>query len=224
MSGFPVPDTEGHRLLQQLQMRGTSQVKLAAAIGVSRQLVQMWTVGRKTPGPEVQEKLLALYQIPLEAWECAPGGVAAIPAPVPAAPSLSEKLTKAAPLPGPPDPAPSFPAPPRPGDTRRSGKRTVDRGSGTTSEALEGLLREVREDIARGGLLPSEVARLRDSESRLLAQRAKLERERELLEDRIVRDHPAWKRLQRTILKALEPHPVAAKAVLAAIEDSIGRG
>jgi len=60
-------------------------------------------------------------------------------------------------------------------------------------------------------------AKLRDTLAKALALRTRLERDRELLEDRFVREHPEWLKLKTNIIKALEPHPKAAKAVLEAI-------
>jgi transcriptional regulator with XRE-family HTH domain len=61
-------------------------------------------------------------------------------------------------------------------------------------------------------------AKLRDTLSKLLALRARLERDRDLLEDRVVREHPEWARVRAAILGALRPYPDAARAVAEALQ------
>lgn len=62
-------------------------------------------------------------------------------------------------------------------------------------------------------LSPSERVKLADTEARILSLRHRLELKSDMLEDRIVRDHPRWQALKRAIARALVPYPVAAKAV-----------
>lgn len=59
--------------------------------------------------------------------------------------------------------------------------------------------------------------KLSDGLAKFLALRARLEREEELLEDRIVREHPEWRRLTSTIVEVLRPFPEAARAVAEAL-------
>jgi transcriptional regulator with XRE-family HTH domain len=79
------------------------------------------------------------------------------------------------------------------------------------------LLAVLRRDRVQVGLAPSDRVRLSDAEARVLALRARLEQAQELAEDRYVYEHPAWRRLKRAIVDALEPHPAAALAVRDAI-------
>jgi len=79
------------------------------------------------------------------------------------------------------------------------------------------LLAVIRRDRKQDGLLAAERVKLSDAEARILALRARLESAHELAEDRYVRDHPAWKRIERLLAEALEPFPEAAKAVHAAL-------
>lgn len=76
-------------------------------------------------------------------------------------------------------------------------------------------------DLRRDGkLMPSEKVRLSDSISKNLALKARLERDQELLEDRIVREHPMWKvRIKPAILGALKPYPDAMRAVAEALAE-----
>lgn len=68
------------------------------------------------------------------------------------------------------------------------------------------------------GLTDGAAAKLRDTLAKLLALRARLERDRDLQEDRLVREHPEWARTKAAILRALKQYPKAAAAVAAALE------
>gem|GEM_PF-6475879 len=87
-----------------------------------------------------------------------------------------------------------------------------------TLEHARELLAMLRALRTRPGLAPSELLKLADTEARNLALQHRLEKERELQEDRIVRQHPMWARIRRTIVKALEKHPAAARLVTAELE------
>jgi transcriptional regulator with XRE-family HTH domain len=77
--------------------------------------------------------------------------------------------------------------------------------------ALQHVIRQARN---QEGLLPGERVKLADTEAKILALRHRLERENDLLEDRLVRDHPKWQAVKRAIAKALAAHPVAARSVI----------
>jgi transcriptional regulator with XRE-family HTH domain len=79
------------------------------------------------------------------------------------------------------------------------------------------LIKIVRKQLARGALTARERAQLTDSYTRTLGQMSRLEREREMLEARTIRDHAKWKVLKNAIITALLPHPAAARDVEAAI-------
>jgi hypothetical protein len=80
----------------------------------------------------------------------------------------------------------------------------------------------LRRDRNRADLLPSERVKLSDSEARILALRGRLEAAAELSERRYIAGHPAWVKVKRAILAALEPHPAAASAVADAIARELG--
>lgn len=67
----------------------------------------------------------------------------------------------------------------------------------------------------------SEAARSKkeDTYAKLLALKARLEREQELAEDRIVREHPMWRRIREGILAAVKPWPEAARAIAQKIQE-----
>lgn len=85
----------------------------------------------------------------------------------------------------------------------------------TTLDELDRLLAKIRR-IDTADLLPTEVARILETEAKVLAQRFRCEREQskdlEQLEERLV-SHPAFLRLVRAIRAALAPHPEALRAV-----------
>lgn len=86
----------------------------------------------------------------------------------------------------------------------------------TLGETLA-LIEATKAQLAARGLQPQERAKLNDTLAKLLALRARLERDVEALEDRIVREHPQWARIRATITSALKPYPEAAKAVAEAL-------
>lgn len=94
--------------------------------------------------------------------------------------------------------------------------------SPTTMEGVEALLKVIRHDRGRPGLLAGERVKLADAETRLLALRHRLEKEAELLEDRIVKQHPMWSRIKSAIADTLVRWPEAARAVAAVLRDIEG--
>lgn len=92
-------------------------------------------------------------------------------------------------------------------------------GSPSTLEDCMALLAVIRRDRMQQGLMPSERVKLADAEARILGLRARLEQAAEFAESRYVHEHPAWIRLKRAILAALEQHPAAAVAVANAIKN-----
>lgn len=94
-----------------------------------------------------------------------------------------------------------------------------DTASPSTLDHCLELLREARHDRKQSGLLASERARIANTEAALLKLRSQLEGAAELSEARYVAQHPAWHQLRRTILRALEPYPLAVKAIAEAIKN-----
>ncbi len=166
---------------------------IAAAVGVGKTVVSYWRSGEKLPGPGPRARLREAYGIEPADWERVPG---ARPAPARAA-SSSSSASSAGPA-----------APPA--------------GKPTTIAEVDEQLRMLRELQEEPGLVPSERVRLADSMGKLLAIKARLERDAELLEDRIVREHPFYGRLEATILAALRPFPDAARAVADALGELEG--
>jgi transcriptional regulator with XRE-family HTH domain len=72
------------------------------------------------------------------------------------------------------------------------------------------------------GLLPAEKVRLSDSISKNLALKARLERDQELLDDRIAREHPTVIRATKALLAVVEDHPEVAGKLEAALAQLVG--
>lgn len=97
-----------------------------------------------------------------------------------------------------------------------------DRPETDTAALLDRLIRTYTRELKRQDLTPREIGQFTDGLQRAVAQKVKIERDRELLEERIIRSHPRWRRLKRAIIDALLLHPEAARAVEAAIVRLIG--
>lgn len=192
---LPEPITEGQRLLQvaSVAQRLTLE-QIAAQVGTSPAPVMLWLRGETRPNVEMRARLAGAFGISPHAWD------QRCQKPANGEGETSQAAYTTAPPPAGPPPAPPLPA----------------RSTSTLESCLNVLddIRGARSDVQ---LLPSERIKLADAEARILALRARLERDVERTEDRMVREHPEWQRLKRAILKALLPHPAALKDVTAAI-------
>jgi citrate synthase len=94
----------------------------------------------------------------------------------------------------------------------------------TTLQDTVDLLTSIQAARRQQGLMPAEQIKLADTEARILGLKHRLEREHELLEDRIVREHPSWLRLRRTLIRILAKHPEAAREVDRALAELEGDG
>jgi transcriptional regulator with XRE-family HTH domain len=184
----PVLRSEGQARF--LQVVGTLAA-IAADLGVkSPQSVADWRTGAKVPAPETRQRIAAMYGIPERAWLVLPGH------------SLDDASA--------PTGAPTAPGAASPTTHK-------DAAPSTLQDCLD-LLAVIRKDRQQPGLLPTERVRLADAEAKILTLRARLEGSQELSEDRYVRQHPAFRRFCDLVIDALEPHPLAAKAVHEAIQ------
>lgn len=195
--------TEGQRLFMQLpgsleQLRRRTRAK-------SRQTVLYWRTGERKPPPAVRRELERAFGIPAATWSLKPTSTdPAAPAPPVPANDNAVPVVPVVPASDPPVFA-NVPAPAR--------------GNSSSLEECLQLLANIRAARSVPGLLPSEQVKLADAEARILGLRAKLELSAETSEARYVAAHPAWIKLKRAILKALEKHPIALAAVEAAIEE-----
>lgn len=93
-----------------------------------------------------------------------------------------------------------------------------DASDRSTLEAVDGQIVALYRLQRTGGLSAPARLKLADTLGKLLALKARLERDRELLEDRVVRDHPLWKRMRETLVEVLRPYPDAARAAAVALQ------
>lgn len=164
--------------------------EIGARIEATRQTVHCWRSGTKTPGPAMRTALEREFGIPAAAWERAPVDR-------PARPPTPRQACPA---------APSAPA-----------SRTQHRERPSTLDEVTQLLEELDEDASADGIMPSELARIRDTKTKALALKARIESQDALFEATAIIKHPSWRRLRGAILDALRPFPDAARAVAEAI-------
>lgn len=93
---------------------------------------------------------------------------------------------------------------------------TPDAGPRTALGEAEATLHAIRKQLNRPKLLVSEVVRLREAEMKAIRLRASLERDQALLEDRMVREHPAWRRIRAVIVRFVQRLPPADRDELLA--------
>lgn len=194
----PVLRSEGQR--QLLLVQGSLNAIARACGGGQAPSVHEWRTGKKIPSMQARVLIESALGIPRDSWTKRPAPVASGAAPAVITPAV---IT---PGPAPAPPPPAEPAEPPPVSSLPS----------SHDECLE-MLAAIREDRRAPDLGAGDRCKLIAAEARILQLRARFESAAELAEDRYVRDHPAWQRLQKLILGALEPHPLAAKAVRDAI-------
>lgn len=122
---------------------------------------------------------------------------------------------------------PDVPSDPPAGPARAAAAIAKEAGRATTEEELDGLLKKIRA-IATTGLLPTEIARIAETEAKVLAQRYRCEKEREraqeILEDRMCFESPGFRRVTAALVAALKPYPEAMRAAVSALEAVVAGG
>lgn len=93
------------------------------------------------------------------------------------------------------------------------------RVGGTSLEQIDAEIASLRLQASAPGLIASARVRISEAITRAVAQRSRVEREQAMLEERIVREHPAYRRMKQRLLEALKPFPDAAKAAAKALLD-----
>ena len=96
----------------------------------------------------------------------------------------------------------------------------IEPGTLSTLDAVRRLVADIDHRLADPGLSEAAWLKLTEAKMKSLAIQARLERDEEFLEDRIVHEHPAWHRLRAAMLAALEPYPDAARAMAEAITEA----
>lgn len=92
----------------------------------------------------------------------------------------------------------------------------VPRG-GSSLEQIDAEIASLRVQASAPGLIASARVRISEAITRAVAQRSRVEREQAMLEERIVREHPAYRKMKQRLLEALKPYPEAAKAAAKAL-------
>lgn len=206
---FPAPITEGQRQLQTICVsQSLTYDQIVKRIGAGNTtLIMGWLKAASRPNNEMRAKLYGEFNIPPDAWNVAPLAHGAPPAmatngaakpEAPLSPANGHTLVV--------PPLAPVPAGPRP-STLESCLQVLD------------TLRAAR--AAAPNLIASEAIKLADAEGRMLALRARLERDNERTEDRLVREHPEWQRLKRLIVRVLTNHPAALKDLAAALGEEL---
>ena len=93
-------------------------------------------------------------------------------------------------------------------------------GLGTTLALANERITAVMAALRTEGLSESAKERYESTLAKLLGLRARLERDEELLEDRLVREHPGYQLARAAILRALTPYPEAAAACAKALAET----
>jgi hypothetical protein len=166
---------------------------IAAKVQASKPAVSTWRLGTRTPDISARRRLWAAFEIPIEAWESVPGALEVDGAEL---------------------------------DGDQGDEEDDDEdGDAHEQSVLDHANRRLRifsKQIDKKGLTTRERIMLGDAYGKAVAARAKFLREQELLEDRIIREHPKWRALKATIIATLVKHPAVAREVEAAIIATIG--
>lgn len=198
--------SEGQRLLLVI----AAPVKQVAAVcGVTEGAVVDWRQGRCNPSAALRALLWAAYEIPAPSWGVTPAG------------QNDSKRT-----PGPVAPPPVSPPVLVPSSAELEGRG--DNGHGATPDADRAplgaldetglLLAQIRGQLARTDMLAGDRARVTDTYTKTLALQHRLQKESDLTEDRIIRDHPTWRRIRGELARVLARYPDVAAEVCEALE------
>jgi hypothetical protein len=193
--------SEGQRLLLAVKATLT---ELQNACGASRQTVIDWRFGRATPNPAGRAALWNAYEIPAPSWGRLPSGMRPDP-----------PLDPPATLPAPAaTPAPAAPAAPTNGHAVPAAVVSAP----SSLDETAALLGQIRRQLEATDILPSDRVRITDSYTRTLALQHRLQREVDLTEDRIIREHPTWQRIRTELARVLARYPAIADEVCAALD------
>lgn len=173
-------------------------------IGCSYPAAQGWIKHGRTPSEDYKTEIANVYEIPVDAWDLPADGKK---------PSSRVSL----PPPSPSEPEPVLQAVEKPKARKRPRKPGI---STSTLEDARRMLHDIDKDCARPNLTAPSLSKLRRERVQVLNLISRLEKENELLEDRVVDQHPRWLALKGAILRALKPYPEAAEAVLRELADA----
>lgn len=214
---------EGQRRLRLIH---ESDNAIGARLGVTRIIVNHYRTGKNRPSIEKRRKLHDLYGIAIGDWDLAPQSTA-----------LIGRNSKGEATPSKRPPAPRTSAPSMAGadvdiddptdaayvaeEERRRLIRLGDKQSEPlpdTRTGIEQLLRSLRAARNNPEILPNDRVKLATAETRAFTILEKMDKDNAMSEDRIIKNHPKWLKMRKTIGEALTPFPDAAKAVITALK------
>lgn len=189
---------------------GVSQIRIVT--GCTKREAEEWLSGGAIPPYETRALLAFKLDVPPDVWGdgkriaayLKAHGLGANPAEPETAPPHARE---AAPEPE-PGTSPATPPEPTP-EPRPAGSSSI--------EGVDALIAEIRAEKA-AAKTPAEKKRARTDEAKMLTLKARLEREQSFLEDRIVRQHPAWIKLREKILSTLKRHPEAMRDLMEVLD------
>jgi transcriptional regulator with XRE-family HTH domain len=190
--------TEGHRLICELPQ---TVVGIAKRLAVNQPSVSQWRSGHIAPGVRMRDKIERTYKIPAASWDRVPLGA------VPSQPDNDN------------DDVPDE-------DEDRDTKPATDDDADSTDLDIQWrrLIKAINKQLLNPNILARERMALHEQLTKALEKRRRFQREREMLEDRTIREHPKWQRLKNELTDALLPFPEAARAVEAVIVRLLGSG
>ena len=220
---------EGQRQLCKIPQ---SMGAIARALKVTRPAVSMWLQGERTPSTDYRRRIHKVLGIEPATWDAEPQGGIQAGEPSRNIDSDTELPTwepddvEDEPEPLEPDDADEnagFDEPePVPEPRRRPAEDEPSDDARSVLDDYDALLSQLRKQLSRQNLPSRERIQISDAFSRALAHKERLERSREMIEARTIKDHPKWKELKAAIIGALLEHPAAARDVEVAITRVLG--
>lgn len=178
--------------IAQKKIKGMTAAKLAEIAGVGRATASRWQLGKAKPSDARRKKIKDVLGIDFEDWE-------------------------------------KFDTPKKKSAVKKEIQKIEAEESGyypaqppidaPQLDHIRHSLLCIRRDLMDPELSPVARSKVRNDESKLVNLVLKLENELELKEDRIVREHAAFKAHCKKILIALAPFPKALKAVAEVLDE-----
>lgn len=195
--------------------------EIAARLGgITRMAVSAWRTGKNRPNDAKRRALERHFGIPASAWGSHP---VADPTQIPAPLQLTDAPPPVSTPSGPIFLAPAAAPDPEPAPPPAAlDDEDPDAAPPSVLDDFDQLLGVLRRQLRLPHLTPRERAQLTDAMTRAVTQRAKVEQQKQMLEDATIRTHPKWRQLKALLIEALLPYPDAARAVEAAVTRALG--
>lgn len=214
--------SEGQRLLRLMQVSDTQLGKL---VGIGRITVNGWRTGRVKPGLDNRRKLEKLFDIKIANWDMVPQDKSPVIRNFAGAVIVPKNAPPQRAVPPPHEMGADMPleAPDMSAMSELPIRKLVEYGSKHSDplpesrEGIEQLLRSLRSARNNPEMLPTDRVKLATAETRAYEMIRKMDKDNEMAEDRIIRQHPKWKRMQSAMIAALKPFPDAMRAVVEAL-------